>query len=427
VRRKAAKLDGYGGTERMEHLNFETLLRETIGLDAATVGRDTVERAVKLRMRSCGVLKREDYWERLQTSDDERQEFIEAVVVPETWFFRDREAFEALGHLVEKGRLAAQSGAKLHLLSAPCSTGEEPYSIVMAMLNAGFSLGQLKVDALDISIRALTYARRGMFGSNSFRGQDLAYRDRYFEKTPEGSALSPLIRDVVSFHHANLRSPHLHFASHLYDIIFCRNLLIYLDRNTQEHVLGLLGHLLSPSGLLFVGPAEAFLTATCGFTSVNRSLAFAFRKTTSPPQPRQQFRPPHTEKRVKPRAKPVRPSPPAATALGFTPTVPAVPSEVNLAAARSLADAGKLGEALAACEAHLKRRGGTAETYALMGLIHDAKGDRRHAEACYRKALYLEPGNPEALTHLALLAERQGDLQGARRLRARALAPGRTD
>ena len=62
-----------------------------------------------------------------------------------------------------------------------------------------------------------------------------------------------------------------------------------------------------------------------------------------------------------------------------------------------------------------------------MGLIHDAKGDRKHAEACYRKALYLEPGNPEALTHLALLAERQGDLQEARRLRARTLAAGRTD
>ena len=138
--------------------------------------------------------------------------------------------------------------------------------------------------------------------------------------------------------------PRLHFASHLYDIIFCRNLLIYFDRDTQEHVLELLGQMLSPDGLLFVGPAEAFLTATCGFTSVNRSLAFAFRKKTSPPQPQHQFIPPLTEKRVKPRAKLVRSSPPAATALGFTPAVPAVPSEVSLAAARSLADAGKLGE-----------------------------------------------------------------------------------
>src|ERR1019366_3971175 len=125
----------------------------------------------------------------------------------------------------------------------------------------------------------------------------------------------------------------------------CRNLLIYLDRNTQEHVLGLLGHLLSPSGLLFVGPAEAFLTAACGFTSVNRALAFAFRKRTSPPQPRHEFRSPQIEKGIKARANPTRSPPPPPTALGSTPAVPAVPSEMNLAAARSLADAGKLGEA----------------------------------------------------------------------------------
>ncbi len=404
----------------MERSNFEALLKEKIGLDAAAVGRETVERAVKLRMRSCGVSLEEEYWQRLRSSSDELQELIEVVVVPETWFFRDREAFEALGNLFWEGKSAAQLGANLHLLSAPCSTGEEPYSMVMAMLNAGFPPGQLKVDAIDISVRALIHARRGLYGGNSFRGQDLAYRERCFEKTQKGYILSPLIRDVVSFHHANVRSAQLLFASPPYDIIFCRNLLIYLDRDTQEHVLELLGHLLAPDGLLFVGPAEAFLTANCGFTAVNRSLAFAFHKTTSPPQPRQEFRQPPTKGGGKPRPRAVRSSSRAAATLHLPTAVPAVPSEVNFAAARGLADAGKLEEALAACEAELKRHGGIAETYGLMGLIHDAKGDQKRAEACYRKALYLEPDNPEALTHLALLTERQGDLQGARRLRARA-------
>ena len=88
----------------MEHLNFENLLRETIGLDTATVGRNTVERAVEVRMRSCGLTRKDDYWERVQASNDELQELIEAVVVPETWFFRDREAFEALGRMLEEVR-----------------------------------------------------------------------------------------------------------------------------------------------------------------------------------------------------------------------------------------------------------------------------------------------------------------------------------
>src|SRR5579863_6260906 len=106
-------------------------------------------------MRSCGLTRKDDYWERVQASNDELQELIEAVVVPETWFFRDREAFEALGRLLIEERSASHSGASLHLLSVPCSTGEEPYSIVMTMLDAGFSRRQFKIDAVDISLRAL--------------------------------------------------------------------------------------------------------------------------------------------------------------------------------------------------------------------------------------------------------------------------------
>src|ERR1700684_2066993 len=129
----------------MEPLNFENLLREKIGLDPASVGGDTVERAVHSRMRFCGLSRREDYWERVQTSSDELQELIEAVVVPETWFFRDREAFDALGRFVIEDRSISQPGANLHVLSAPCSTGEEPYSIVMTLMDGGFSRVQLKV------------------------------------------------------------------------------------------------------------------------------------------------------------------------------------------------------------------------------------------------------------------------------------------
>jgi chemotaxis protein methyltransferase WspC len=411
----------------MEPLNFENLLREKIGLDPASVGGDTVERAVHSRMRFCGLSRREDYWERVQTSSEELQELIEAVIVPETWFFRDREAFDALGRLVIEDWSISHPGVNLHVLSAPCSTGEEPYSIVMALIDGGFSCGRLRVDAVDISVRALAHARKGIYGANSFRGQDLAYRDRYFEKTPKGYALSPPIRDAVAFHHGNLLSANLHFDLQLYDVIFCRNLLIYFDRTTQERVLESLGRMLVPNGLLFVGPAEAFLATTRGFRSVNRSLAFAFRIRAGPLEDRREFNPPRVQKESKPRVKPAVSSPPRATALPLPAAVPVIQAEVNLAAARSLADAGKLAEAQAACEAHLKRHGGSSPGYYLLGLIHDAKGNQKDAEVCYRKVLYLEPGHGEALTHLALLSERQGDLQGARRLRARARVASGSD
>lgn len=154
-----------------------------MGLDAVSIGSTTIDRAVLARMASLGVERREDYWQQLQDSTDEVQELIEAVVVPETSFFRDREAFAVLVRLILVEWLPAHPRGTLRLLSIPCSTGEEPYSMVMALLDAGFSLGQFEVDAVDISARALTQAKRGVYGMNSFRGENLSFRERYFRPT----------------------------------------------------------------------------------------------------------------------------------------------------------------------------------------------------------------------------------------------------
>src|SRR5580692_10562799 len=138
--------------------DFEKLLQDTMGLDSASVGSATIESAVRLRMESLKYKKREDYWERVQVSDDELQELIEAVVVPETWFFRDQDAFTALTRQILEEWLPEHPTAGLRLLSVPCCTGEEPFSMVMALLDAGISRDRFKIDAVDISVRALARA-----------------------------------------------------------------------------------------------------------------------------------------------------------------------------------------------------------------------------------------------------------------------------
>jgi chemotaxis protein methyltransferase WspC len=157
-------------------IDFESLLKEMMGLDSATVGSATVERAVRIRMARVGVDRREDYWQQLRSSKAELQELIEAVVVPETWFFRDPAAFTALVRLAVAESRPPTPANVLRLLSIPCSTGEEPYSIVMALFDGGFSPEQIQVDAVDISARALFQAKHGVYGSNSFRGQNLVFR-----------------------------------------------------------------------------------------------------------------------------------------------------------------------------------------------------------------------------------------------------------
>src|SRR5207302_3675173 len=134
---------------------IEGLLRDTMGLDAASIGSGLIHRIVRLRMKSLGLKQPDQYRRFLASSRAEWRELVEGVVVTETWFFRDREPFGALVRQVLDEWLPAHPTAPLRLLSLPCSSGEEPYSLAMALLDAGVPSGRFQIDAADISARAL--------------------------------------------------------------------------------------------------------------------------------------------------------------------------------------------------------------------------------------------------------------------------------
>src|SRR5712672_2583779 len=115
---------------------IENMLRERMGLDACSIGSTLIQRTVRLRMKNLGLKKVEDYQCLLETSPAEWNELVESVIVTETWFFRDGEPFGAMVRLVREEWIPAHPTGKLHLLSIPCSSGEEPYSLVMAMQDA---------------------------------------------------------------------------------------------------------------------------------------------------------------------------------------------------------------------------------------------------------------------------------------------------
>jgi chemotaxis protein methyltransferase WspC len=404
----------------MVQCDFTNLLKETMVLDSASVGNTTIESAVRIRMDSLGCKQREDYWERLHASPNELQELIEAVVVPETWFFRDQDAFAALARLISEEWLPNHPRAVLRLLSGPCCTGEEPYSMVMALLDAGVSRDRLHIDAVDISLRALACAKRGAYGTNSFRGENLTFRDRYFERTANGYCLPKSIREIVTFHYGNLLSTDFRAGSAPYDIIFCRNVLIYFDHNTQKKVMKSLDQLLAPFGFLFVGPSETFLAACSGFKSINQSMSFAFRKAgVRTMEPVNAARPKLTNAVSGSRRQRAHHTAKTCT-LSAPSQVPSVAKPVDLESARKLADAGRLREAGELCELHLKEQGPSSQAYYLLGVVRDAVGDLQGAAECYQKVLYLDPTHTEALVHLALRFDNQGDPGMAQRFRERA-------
>lgn len=427
---------------------IELLLRRTMGLTAESVGSSVIQRAVRQRMATCDVQDVGAYHARLCAghgkTNEELQELIELVVVPETSFFRHAEAFGALAELVTAPAHGLVSQRRtLRVLSAPCSTGEEAYSIAITLLENGVSRDRMRIDAVDISRRALARARHGVYGANSFRSRDLGFRDQYCRATPHGYAVVDAIREMVHFHHANLIGAELRLrdAQDQYDVIFCRNLLIYLDRPTQERLMDTLHQLLTPTGYLFVGPAEATLATECGFHAMGYPMAFAFRnapfqldaaRRSRPAPPPQQKRPAAvaqlraatTQAPPKPAATPGHGQEPHAA-----PTTPAIAKaavpEAALAQARTLADAGRLDDAARVCETVLQRHGTSVEAHYLLALVRDALGETQQAAAEYRRVLFLAPGHQDAAAHLALLARAQGDAADAERLQARARRIGR--
>jgi chemotaxis protein methyltransferase WspC len=403
----------------------EQSLREKIGLDASSIGSSLIQRTVRLRMKSLGLKHLQEYEELLAGSEPEWAELLESVVVTETWFFRDREPFTAFIRLVNEEWLPAHPTRPVRLLSVPCSSGEEPFSLVMALLDAGAPLERFQIDAADISSRALVRARKALYGRNSFRGKPLDFRDRHFQHTKEGYLLNPIVRNSVNFIHGNLLSQDFLAGKAPYDFVFCRNLLIYFDRPTQKRALETLSQLLVPSGVLFVGAAELPPVLDLGFVSANIPMAFACRKSIhAPPKPEGRPRP---VKQVVLTSQPWakvpaihQPAPPRPNPFGSIAGVPpSISGTEDLEQARHLADAGRLGEAAALCEVHLRKHRDSAYAYYLLGVVREAGGDATAAD-CYRKALYLDPNHYESLLQMALLAEKNGDTTAARTFRRRA-------
>jgi chemotaxis protein methyltransferase WspC len=394
--------------------DIENLLRHSIGLHAATIGSSVVEHTVRSRMRRLGLDNHEDYLNLLRKSPAEWNTLIETMVVTETWFFREKQPFAALVRLVIEEWLPAHPEGRLRLLSVACSSGEEPYSMAMALLDAGFPAARFEISAVDISARALAFAQRAVYGRNSFRGADLDFRTRHFRPVTAGYALNPAVRNQVRFWRGNFLHENCLAETGVYDFIFCRNLLIYFDRPTQNKALAKLQTLLTADGVLFTGSAELPLALDNGFSPVSLPLGFACRKSKTAGH-----RAPATARTPGPaRSFPQTPAPFDTGGKRFP--APATGLPATLSTARQLADEGRFAEAAELCETHIREFGVSAEAFYVLGLVRDAAGADSQANEFYRKALYLEPGHCDTLRQWASLSERNGRTEHARILRERA-------
>lgn len=388
----------------------DDVLREWIGLDPGSIGSAAVERAVRTRMTATGIGDADAFALRLRNDPAERDQLVEEVIVAESWFFRDPQVFAFVANIAVT--LAAIPGrTPVRILCAPCASGEEPYSVAMALLDAGLAPSQFIVDAIDISRAALDRAQRGRYSPNAFRNADNSFRDRFFRMDGTSAVLDDRVRATVRFAWANLLDEQLPDDRDPYDVVFCRNLLIYLTPAARRQVEHQVERLLRPDGILVLGAAEPPILKGDWIPAGAASL-FALRrgihlhhpappKAPSPPRPGPKPAPSVPPPRID------RPRPPS-------PTAPIAPSlEEVLEQAGSLANERRHLDALELCERHRPLLAPSPELFFLMGMLHQSLGDADRAEGCFHKTLYLDSTHEEALLALALLAQQRGDTRMA--------------
>ncbi len=392
----------------------EALIKHHTGIDATIVGPGLINSAIARQMRVHQITDREAYWRLLQQDTAAVQQLIEAVVVPETWFFRDRRPFEFLTTHCQQ--LPPQA-TPYRILSVPCSTGEEPYSIAMALLQAGIPTHQFTIDGIDISHQNIQKAQAGIYPPFSFRNDDGDLQTRFFEPVGRHYHLHDRVKRLVKFRVGNILQAQTWPIGHCYDIIFCRNLLIYFDQATRQRVMTRLNQLLKSTGRLFVGHAESSLLLNAGWQGIRIPFTFAYKKATQPAA--QSIAPELAIAQKIPSIAPdlVRASGRSAIA-GLPPTPqPGSPAPHDyLLKARQSADRGDFAIAKQLCAQQLQTDPLQPEIHLLLGQIHQAQDQTTIAETYFTKTLYLQPNCLEALIHLARLKQHQGNQTAADRL-----------
>ncbi|MBZ4396793.1 protein-glutamate O-methyltransferase CheR [Myxococcus sp. AS-1-15] len=436
-------------------IQVEEVLRAACGLTLAHSLRRTLETALARSSEARGLAPASFLRGLLRRDAQAVETFIEHAVIGETYFFRHPE------HLRTLARLAVPpAGPFFQVWSAGCATGEEPYSIAMALLAAGVPEGRFRVLATDVSNRALDRARAGLYGPWSLRHIEPELERRYLE--PQGDQLSVVaqVRRSVEFRRHNLANepPPVSAPS----AIFCRNVLIYFPPELVRQVLTHFVSVLAPGGLLFVSPAEVPLTNGLGLETVDAEGSVALRvpppgwTRPAPPTPRAVRDAAQALLRTAARAA-ARPSAlgeggstqPARTpsgtempvvslsAIATGPHKPhgageargpqAVPASSGSATgpmerALDAARSGRFEEAEALAREAAKAL--VPEAYLLLAMVAEGRGDLNGAVEAVRKALYLEPRL--ALGHATLVAlygrmDRPEDAERARQNALRSL------
>lgn len=235
------------------------LIYEHAGISLSDGKVDMVYSRIARRLRANGLTTFESYLSYLDENPDEWQHFTNSLTTNLTSFFREEHHFPVLAEMALGAKSRGQN--PVTLWSSACSTGEEPYSMAMTMIDAfGSWKPPVKILATDLDTNVLSHAYKGIYPIERVDKLSDETRRRFFQRGKGAQAglvrVRPEVRALVSFHPLNLLDGHWPMRGR-FDGIFCRNVLIYFDKPTQYKLLSRFHPLLRPDGLLFVGHSES--------------------------------------------------------------------------------------------------------------------------------------------------------------------------
>jgi chemotaxis protein methyltransferase CheR len=243
----------------MELTPFVNIINKNCGLLVESAHSPNLSDAIHKRMAAKHLGNSKQYFDCLLNSPKEIQNLTDLLTNNETYFFRERPHFQiCIDHLIPS---ILKKKKAIKIISAGCSTGEEPYSLAIALADRyGLDVfDTVSIFGFDISKTVLSAAKNGEFGAHSFRESDTTYREKYFQKTAQGNyKLNPSIKGAVQFFHCNLSHPPFPEEVNSVDIIFYRNVSIYFSQQTKKQVLKNLSEALNDNGHLILSSTETF-------------------------------------------------------------------------------------------------------------------------------------------------------------------------
>lgn len=255
----------------MSFVEFEKWVFKEIGINLSAYKPNQLHRRIESLMTRVGVSSLEEYTKLIKKDSAQRQRFLDFITINVTEFFRNPELFDELDKYIKSVYLPKNQSLKIW--SAACSIGCEPYSLAMMLQNSSTAASRHKILATDIDSTILVKAKEGEYTDNEMKNVKPEYLNKYFKLVNNKYKINESIKNMVTFKKHDLI---LDSYEGNFDIILCRNVVIYFNTDVKNEIYRKFSKSLKPGGLLFVGATESIYNyREYGF---EKASTFIYRK-----------------------------------------------------------------------------------------------------------------------------------------------------